>query len=108
MLRVSSRDAQLLEVEVIRESLRINRDHNVHQGSLKSAMLLSKHIEPCANLGVSIDAAATFDLANVLWDQGEMTTSIQMLQQLIDQTDLGKQTISVNRAQVLASLVSCK
>ena len=108
MLNLSTRDAQLLEVEAIRESLRINRDHNVHQGSLKSAMLLSKLVDPCASLGISIDAAAAYDLANVLWDQGEMTTSIRMLQQLIDQSDLRKQSIPVNPAKVLASLVSCK
>lgn len=106
MLNLSSRDAQLFEVEAIRETLRVNRDHKVHQGSLKSAMLLSKLVQPCASLGISIDAAATFDLANVLWDQGEMTTSIRMLQQLINQTELRKQSIPVNPAQVLASLVS--
>ncbi|KAK2789529.1 Serine/threonine-protein kinase tel1 [Onygenales sp. PD_12] len=104
MLGLSSREAQLLEVKAVRESLRISREHDEHQASLKSAILLSKLIKPCAELGVFIDAAATFDLANVLWDQGEMTTSIQMLQQLNEQNDLGKQSIPVNKAEVLASL----
>jgi len=76
------------------------------QASLKSAILLSKLIQPCAQLGLTIDAAATFDLANVLWDQGEMTTSIRMLQQLNGQIELHGQSIPVNRAEVLASLVS--
>lgn len=44
-------------------------------------------------------------MANVLWDQGEMTTSIRMLQQLNEQGDLQKQTLVVSRAEVLASLV---
>jgi ataxia telangiectasia mutated family protein len=106
MLKLSSRDAQLLEVEAIRESLRVSRDHDVLQASLKSAISLSKLIQPCAQLGITIDAAAMFGLANVLWDQGEMTTSIRMLQQLKDQNDLHTQSIPVNRAEVLASLVS--
>lgn len=44
-------------------------------------------------------------MANVLWDQGEMTTSIRMLQQLNEQGDLQKQALVVSRAEVLASLV---
>ncbi|EGE85810.2 phosphotidylinositol kinase Tel1 [Blastomyces dermatitidis ATCC 18188] len=104
MLNLSSHDAKLLEVKAIRASLRISREHDEHQASLKSAIWLSKLIKPCADLGVFIDAAATFDLANVLWDQGEMTTSIQMLQQLNKQNNLQTQSIPVNKAEVLASL----
>ncbi|EEP80156.1 conserved hypothetical protein [Uncinocarpus reesii 1704] len=104
MLATNARDAQLLEVKAIRESLRISREHDVHQASLKSAMLLTKLIEPCSQLGVEIDAAVTLDMANVLWDQGEMTTSIKMLQQLSEKRDVHKQSIPVNRAEILASL----
>lgn len=106
MLNLSSRDSQLLEVKSVRETLRISREHNVHQSSLKAATLFSKLVEPCSLAGVDIDAAANLDLANVLWDQGEMTTSIRMLQQLSHQKDLHKQSIPVNKAEVLASLVN--
>lgn len=105
MLKQNSRDAQLFEVKVIRESLRIGREHDALQASLKSAILLSNLVEPCEELGVNISAAANNDLANVLWDQGEMTTSIRMLQQLRDRNDLHKQAIPVSRAEVLANLV---
>nr|KMM71923.1 hypothetical protein CPAG_08223 [Coccidioides posadasii RMSCC 3488] len=104
MLGISSGDAQLLKVKAIRESLRISREHDAHQASLKSAMLLTKLAGPCSKVGLEIDAAATFDLANVLWDQGEMTTSIKMLQQLSERNDPQKEAISVNRAEILASL----
>lgn len=53
-----------------------------------------------------IDGAAKFDLANVLWDQGEMTASIRMLQQLKGQNDLPKQAIPLSRADLLITLVS--
>lgn len=105
MLKQSSREAQLYEVKVIRESLKISREHEALQASLKSAILLSKLVEPCAEVGVNISAAAKYDLANVLWDQGEMTTSIRMLQQLREHNDLHKQAIPVSRAEVLANLV---
>ncbi|KAK2744363.1 Serine/threonine-protein kinase tel1 [Myotisia sp. PD_48] len=104
IMNLNPRDAQLLEVKAIRETLKTSREHEILQASLKSAMTLSKLIQPCAELGVTIDAAATFDLANVLWDHGEMSTSIKMLQQLSTQPDLQSQSIVVSRAEVLASL----
>jgi ataxia telangiectasia mutated family protein len=69
-------------------------------------MSLSKIAAPCEALGMNIDGAAKFDLANVLWDQGEMTASIRMLQQLKGQNDLHKQAIPLSRAELLVTLVS--
>lgn len=105
-INLSDRDAQLLEIKAIRQSLEVARDHEVSQASLKSAICLSNLTKPCASLGINIDAAAMFDLANVLWDQGEMAASIRMLQQLKGQNDLSKQAIPVSRAELLVTLVS--
>jgi ataxia telangiectasia mutated family protein len=55
---------------------------------------------------MKIEGAAKFDLANVLWDQGEMTASIRMLQHLKGQGDLLKQAIPISRAELLVTLVS--
>lgn len=103
---ISDCDAQLLEAKVIRQSLDITRSHEIPQASLKSAICLSKLADTCSSLGIDIEGAAKFDLANVLWDQGEMTTSIGMLQQLNDQNDLHKQAIPISRAELLVTLVS--
>lgn len=103
---LAPRLCQLFEVKTLRESFRISRSLDGSQESLKSAISLSKLIEPSAALGLNIDAAAKFDLANVLWDQGEMTTSIQMLRNLNEQGGLDKQSIVVSRAELLATLVS--
>ncbi|KAJ5213354.1 hypothetical protein N7449_000523 [Penicillium cf. viridicatum] len=102
--KLSLGDSRLLEAKVIRQSLEITRTHGISQASLKSAMSLSKLAEPCAALGMNIDGAAKFDLANVLWDQGEMTASIRMLQQLKGQNDLYKQAIPLSRAELLVTL----
>lgn len=99
--------SRLLEAKVFRQSLEVTRSHGVSQASLKSAIGLSRLAEPCAELGLNIDGAAKFDLANVLWDQGEMTASIRMLQQLKNQGDLHKQAIPLSRAELLVTLVSC-
>ncbi|KAJ5356009.1 hypothetical protein N7517_010618 [Penicillium concentricum] len=102
--KLSLGDSRLLEAKVIRQSLEITRAHGISQASLKSAMSLSKLAEPCAALGMNIDGAANFDLANVLWDQGEMTASIRMLQQLKGQNGLHKQAIPLSRAELLVTL----
>lgn len=106
VVKLNPESAYLLQAKVIKESLSITRDHQVLQASLKCAISLSKLTQLCATLGVDIDGSAKFDLANVLWDQGEMTTSIQMLQQLNDQNNLHKQAIPVSRALLLSRLVS--
>ncbi|KAL1853370.1 Serine/threonine-protein kinase tel1 [Paecilomyces lecythidis] len=103
-LNLSSGDTNLLRARVIKGSLNIARDHQVPQASLRYAISLSKLAQVCDGLGVNIDGSAKFDLANVLWDQGEMTTSIQMLQQVNEQNDLHKQAIPVSRALLLSSL----
>ncbi|KAJ5408803.1 hypothetical protein N7509_002686 [Penicillium cosmopolitanum] len=103
-LNLNPGDSRLLEAKVFRQSLEITRSHGISQASLKSAISLSKLSEPCAELGIDIDGAAQFDLANVLWDQGEMTASIRMLQQLKGYSDLHKQAIPLSRAELLVTL----
>lgn len=99
-------NSRILEAQVFRQSLEITRSHGVPQASLKSAISLSRMAEPCAELGMKIDGVARFDLANVLWDQGEMTASIRMLQNLKGQSDLHKQAIPLSRSELLVTLVS--
>lgn len=103
---LSLSESRLLEAKVFRQSLEITRNHGVSQASLKSAISLSKLAESCTELGLNVEGAAKFDLANVLWDQGEMTASIRMLQHLKGQSDLHKQAIPLSRAELLVTLVS--
>jgi ataxia telangiectasia mutated family protein len=105
-MKLNSRVSQLFEIKALRESFKISRSLGGSQESLKTAISLSKLAESCAALGIDVRGVAKFDLANVLWDQGEMTTSIRMLQQLNEKNDLQKEALVVNRAEVLASLVS--
>ncbi|KAE8350977.1 Serine/threonine-protein kinase tel1 [Aspergillus coremiiformis] len=101
---ISDHDAQLLEVKAIRQSLQVTRSQGIQQSSLKSAVCLSKLAFQCSALGINIEGAAKFDLANVLWDQGEMAASIRMLHQLKDQNDLHKQVVPISRAELLVTL----
>ncbi|KAJ5279527.1 hypothetical protein N7478_004899 [Penicillium angulare] len=103
-MNMSLSESRILEAKAFRKSLEVTRIHGVSQASLKSAITLSRLAKPCAELGMNIDAVARFDLANVLWDQGEMTASIRMLQHLKGQSDLHKQAIPLSRSELLVTL----
>jgi ataxia telangiectasia mutated family protein len=53
-----------------------------------------------------MDAAAHYEVATTLWRQGEISTSVQMLQELCSREGLLKQSIQIGRAGMLAQLVS--
>jgi ataxia telangiectasia mutated family protein len=104
--QTNARDARLIEVHTLLESSRMSRNHGALQNSLTTATYLSGLTEPCNKLGLEIGAIAQFEVANVLWDQGEMMASIRVLQSLNTLPDLRKQTVPVGKPELLAKLVS--
>ncbi|KAI5301328.1 Serine/threonine-protein kinase tel1 [Ascosphaera atra] len=92
-----------LEFKTIQESLRVYKEHDDLQAAMKSAVSLTKLIPSCRKQGLLVDAAAQFEFAQVLWHQGEMSRSIQLLQQLRTK-DLRPQSIEVDQARLLATL----
>lgn len=102
---LTEREAYSLEVKAIRETLRTSRRLEASQAALNSAIYLSRLVIPSANVGLDIEAVSSFDLAKVLWDQEEKTTSVRILQDLCERNDLHKQVMPISRAQLLADLV---
>lgn len=84
----------------------MSRDHGALHSALKSAMYLSSLIEPCQGLNIDIEAVARFEAAGMLWDQGELTASIRILQGLRGALDVSQQTVRIGSAELLAKLVS--
>jgi ataxia telangiectasia mutated family protein len=103
-MNVTSADTRLVEVQTVLLSSTLNRAHNALQESLSLATCLTDLIEPCQQLGLSVEAAARLEAANALWDQGEMTSSIGMLQILDKDPTLKKQLIPVGRSDLLAKI----
>ncbi|KAI5304569.1 Serine/threonine-protein kinase tel1 [Ascosphaera pollenicola] len=97
------RTSRELQFRTIQESLRISRDHNELQVATKSAVLLTKLVPLCKQQGLSVDIAAQFELAQVLWDQGETARSIQLLKD-IQKENLAYQTVEVDMSRVLSTL----
>ena len=106
MIGVDPPSVHLLEARAVLESSHISRKHGALQSSLIAATSLTKLVDPCRAVGAEIMAATQDEVANVLWDQGEMAASIRVLQDLNDSADLRAQTLRVGKSELLAKLVS--
>ncbi|KAI1818747.1 phosphatidylinositol 3 [Poronia punctata] len=100
--RLNPPEARLSQVKSMLLSSNIHRYHQAFQESLNIATSLTHLVEPSVDLGLSIDSAARLEVADSLWDHGEMMSSIRMLQHIDEDTDLKKQTIVVSRPDLLA------
>ena len=95
-----------MEVGALLSSSATFRKHGALQESLASATYLSEIVEKCKAVGLNIDAAAQYEVASALWEQGEASTSIRMRQELMGKVDLSKQSNSIGISVLLAKLVS--
>lgn len=85
---------------------KLNRSHHALQESLSLATSLMDLVGPCRSLGLNLEVAVHVEAANALWDQGEMTSSIGMLQALDRGPSLKKQTIPVGYSDLLSKIGS--
>ncbi|KAL8689365.1 MAG: hypothetical protein Q9218_004951 [Villophora microphyllina] len=104
LTRISLRDARMMESRALLSSTQMSRRHGALQNALAGATYLNRMIEPCKDLGLDIHAAVQLETAGVLWDEGEMATSIKMLQGLLPSVDTGKHAIHVGKPELLAKL----
>ncbi|KAI1755403.1 phosphatidylinositol 3 [Xylaria castorea] len=100
--KINPPEARLVQVKSMLLSSNIHRYHQAFQESLNIATSLTHLVQPSADLGLNIDSTARVEVANSLWDHGEMMSSIRMLQHIDEDTDLKKQTITVSRPDLLA------
>lgn len=94
-----------METRALLSSTQMSRRHEALQNALTGATYLNQMTQPCSDLGLDISAAVQFESASVLWDQGEMATSIKMLQDLNSSIDTGKHAIRVGKPELLAKMV---
>ena len=106
LLKTSQRDARSLESHLLLASSHMSRAHGAIQNALSTVTYLTELVKPCKDVGIDIRAVVQLASANVLWDQGEMTASIRMLQDLQGSLDSHAQLIEVSKPELLAKLVS--
>ncbi|KAL7272152.1 Serine/threonine-protein kinase tel1 [Rhizina undulata] len=102
--QIDTKTARLIEAKSLVGCIKMARSHKVLQHSLSAATHLSKVVQPCKDVGLDLNAVATLQVANVLWDQGQRTSSIRMLQTLKDNSLSTKQCMVVGKAKLMAKL----
>ena len=83
----------------------MSRAHAAFQNALTAVTYLTGLTKQCEEAGVNVAAAVQYESAQVLWEQGEMSTSIRMLQELQSNLNPKAQLIRVGRPEILAKLV---
>ncbi|KAF2233374.1 hypothetical protein EV356DRAFT_559975 [Viridothelium virens] len=104
IIPLSLRGSRTIELEALLASSAISRKHDAFQDSLSATTHLINLTDECQKCGIEVGAARTIELANVLWDQGEMMSSIKLLKSLQGESNLGRQDIPVSKASLLAQL----
>ena len=101
---LSPADARQVEVRTMLMASDVFRFHKATQECLNLSTSLTDMIEPCESLGLVVDAAIKMEAANSLWDHGEMTSSIGLLQRIDQDSSLKKQTVPVSRSNLLSKI----
>ena len=101
---LSPADARQVEVRTMLMASDVFRFHKATQECLNLSTTLTDMIEPCESLGLVVDAAIKMEAANSLWDHGEMTSSIGLLQRIDQDSSLKKQTVPVSRSNLLSKI----
>ncbi|RDA85469.1 hypothetical protein CP532_0008 [Ophiocordyceps camponoti-leonardi (nom. inval.)] len=93
-----------MQVETMLLASGIYRYHQASQESLNISTSLNMLIPVCEELGLHVDAAVKMEVASSLWDHGEMSSSVRMLQAIDKGSSLAKQTIHVSRSELLSKI----
>lgn len=103
--KVTSLEARLVEIRSLLLSSSIYRFHQARPEALSISTTLRDLVAPSEAIGLTIDAAVKMDEAYSLWEYGEMTSSIRLLQSLHDNaSSLKKQNVPVSHAEVLSKI----
>ncbi|KAF2835398.1 hypothetical protein M501DRAFT_1060914 [Patellaria atrata CBS 101060] len=102
--RTGPKDLRKMEVQALLAASAIYRKHGALQESLASASYLSDLIPLCKDSGIDIEAISKNEIASVLWDQGEMTASVRMLQEINLGDKLVESDGGLGRSSILAQL----
>lgn len=106
MMNINASDARIVEIKTNLLSAELYRRHGALQESLTTASYLTDKVLSSQALGLKVDAVINLETANALWDQGEMVTSIGLLRMINSAPNLNKQTIAIERSNLLAKLGS--
>ncbi|KAF2425727.1 ataxia telangiectasia mutated [Tothia fuscella] len=103
-MKLAVKDVRSIEVKALISSCTVSRQRNSLQESLATATYLSDLIPVCSEFGFDIEAVAHNEVADVLWDQGEHSTSIRMLRNLAAHSYPKSEQHETAKSKILAKL----
>lgn len=107
MMEITQSQAHLTEFEVLLQSSKMYRRHKALQQSLTNVTYLTGLLDRDAigRLGLGLEDVVKSETASLLWDRGETSQSVKMLQNVLQHTNTATQSLPVGRAGLLAELV---
>jgi serine-protein kinase ATM len=105
ILHVAPKDCRKVELQDLLSTMNLARQNGSSKDSLAAATYLSDIVPACRSIGLRVEAAADFEAAEVLWDQGEIHASIRSLRKILADEDFEKADFAPSSASVLAKLV---
>lgn len=102
----SRKACRLIEVQALLASSKVYREHKALHESLASITYLTDLLADCKSDGLEVNEALRYEMAAMLWESDEASTSIGILTQLKDEHSSNEQSISVGRSRILTTLVS--
>jgi len=94
-----------MEVDIVLHSSRTYRFHQALQQSLANVTYLSNLSRKELVKPLGVEAAIKSETASLLWDCGESSQSIRMLQDVVGLPNLNQQNLMPGKAGLLAELV---
>ena len=103
-MHLGRKQSRIIEVQSMLNASKFARGLSRLQEALTITTSLNDMLEPCNSINLKIEAAVKLETASVLWDSGEASASVKMLQDVLDVPDLENQDIPVGRSGLLAQL----
>uniref|UniRef100_A0A8H7KB92 Serine/threonine-protein kinase TEL1 n=1 Tax=Bionectria ochroleuca TaxID=29856 RepID=A0A8H7KB92_BIOOC len=102
--KISVGNLRQAQVQSMLTSASVFRYYQATQETINISTSLMNLLPSCEAQGLHFDAAVKVEAANSLWDHGEMSTSIRLLQGIEKDSTLKKQMIPVSRTDLLSKI----
>lgn len=104
-LGLKEREGREVQVRYLLQFCKFGLKQNGVNETLSTATYLNDLIPICKAIGLKIEPQVTETIADILWAQGEQTTSIHMLESLTNNDSSSSPAAELQKATILAKLV---
>lgn len=97
-------ESLLFEIRAVRDSLATGRIHDASQFCLNRAMYLNELQKMAGQVKLNTHNVITYDVANILWSQGEISAPVAMLKALQVAKHSESSEMTISKAELLTDL----